>query len=359
MKRTFAVCLIVAWAVGFGCGKGDSQAVTPAGSPAAQKDAQQGAQPGAAPATPQAMPSEKPKPVPAELPAVVAKVNGEDIKRTDLEEAVRDAERRAGSPVPAENRDQIYRGVLDSLVGYRLLLQESRTRKIPVTDADVSAKIAEIKGQFPNEQAFTQALAGEGMTPEAMQSRIRQDLSVMKLIDAEVTPKVSVQDADVTGFYDQNRDRFKEGEAVHASHILIRVQENADAAAKKQARDKIDAILVQLKGGADFAVLAKKDSQDPGSAPNGGDLGFFVRGQMVPAFENVAFSLKPGELSNVVETPFGYHIIKVAEHRPERTVPMLEVSDRIREFLAGQQREAKTKELIDGLKTKATVEILI
>src|SRR4029077_12192443 len=102
----------------------------------------------------------------------------------------------------------------------------------------------------------------------------------------------------------------------------------ADEAAKKKARADAEAVLKQVKGGGDFAALAKQYSQDPGSAANGGDLNFFPKGQMVPAFETAAFALKPGETSGLVETPFGFHIIKLAERRPARTVPLQEVSQK-------------------------------
>ena len=114
-----------------------------------------------------------------------------------------------------------------------------------------------------------------------------------------------------------------------------------------------------MRSGADFAAVAKAQSQDPGSAPNGGDLGFFPKGQMTPAFEEAAFKLKPGAVSGLIETPFGFHIIKVLERRGARTAPLAEVSGQIKDFLVQGQRDTKLQQFVDQVKTKSKVEILV
>lgn len=146
---------------------------------------------------------------------------------------------------------------------------------------------------------------------------------------------------------------------MHASHILIRTPEQADAAAKAKAKAQADDLLAQIKKGADFAELARKFSQDPGSAPNGGDLGFFSKGQMVQPFEQAAFNLKPGQMSGVVETPFGFHIIRVSETKAGRDMAYEEVKAQIADFLKQQMRDKKSQEFVDQLKAKAKVQILI
>ena len=118
-------------------------------------------------------------------------------------------------------------------------------------------------------------------------------------------------------------------------------------------------VLAKLKKGGDFAALAKQYSQDPGSAANGGDLGFVPKGQTAPAFEQAAFTLKPGQLSGVVESPFGFHIIKMIEHRDARTVPLQEVKPQVEQFLKNQKTQEKTAAYVEKLKTKAKVQILI
>ena len=128
---------------------------------------------------------------------------------------------------------------------------------------------------------------------------------------------------------------------------------------KSAAKAKAAAALKQVRGGADFAAVARAQSQDPGSAPNGGDLGFFPRGQMTPAFEEAAFKLKTGAVSNIVETPFGFHIIKSLGRRPARTAPFDEVSGQIKDFLTQGQREQKLEQFIAQAKSKSKLEVLV
>jgi len=306
-----------------------------------------------APATPA-----PPKPVPAQLPPVIARVNGEDVKKADFDRIIQTMEARAGQPVPADRRDEILRGAIDQLVVYTLLSQESRNRGIKVDEAEIEAKLGQLKAQFPTQEAFEKALKDRGMTVETLRKDARIDLSVTKLIEGEVAALPGPSDIEAKEFYDKNPDKFKEDESVRASHILIRVDEKADAAAKQKARAQIDDVLKQAKGGGDFAKLAQQHSQD-GSAAQGGDLNYFAKGTMVPAFDKVAFELKPGQISDVVTTQFGYHIIKVADHKPGRTIPFEESSPKIKQFLTQDKKQKHQDTYIEGLKKKSKIEVLI
>lgn len=321
------------------------------GSDATSKPAE-----GATASTPTA---EAVKPLPAELPDVLARVNGESVTRKELEDYVQNLEGRAGSPIPAEERDRIYRGVIDQLVGYKLLLQESKARKIVIPDADVDASIDRVKKQFPSEDLFMQTLIERKMTLAQIKDDARRDLAIARLIETEIAPRVAVKPGQAEDFYAKNPDQFKQPEQVRASHILIAVPENADAAAKAQAKAKAGQVLKDVKAGKDFAALAKQHSQDPGSAVNGGDLGFFRQGQMVGPFNDVAFNLKPGAVSDLVETQFGYHIIKVAEKQPGRTIPLEEVRAQLEQYLQKQNSESETEAFVKSLRTKGKVEILV
>ena len=324
-------------------------------APAAQTATAQSGTPAAATA---AAPSTPPKPVPAQLPDVVARVNGEDVKKADFERMIKTIEARAGQPIPPERRDEILRGALDQLIVYKLLAQECKTRGLAATDADVDAKLAELRKQFPTEDAFSKALQERGLTLDGLKSDARTDLSVSKLMDTEVASTPGPSDAEAQDFYAKNPDKFKQEEQVRASHILIRVDEKADAATKKKAKDEIESVLKQARAGADFAALAREHSQD-GSAAQGGDLNYFTKEQMVPAFSNAAFALKPGQISDVVTTQFGYHIIKVTDHKPARVVPFEEASAKIKEFLGEQKKQQHADAFIDGLKKKSKIEVLI
>ena len=311
----------------------------------------------AAPGQPET-PAAPPKPVPQQLPEVLARVNGEPVKKEDFDRMVRTIEARAGKPIPPERRDEILRGALDQLITYTLLSQESRRRGVKVEPAEIEQKMGQLKSQFPNQEAFDKALKDRGMTAESLRKDALVDLSVTKLMDAEVATIPGPSDADAKDFYDKNQDKFKEDEQVRASHILVRVDEKADAATKQKARAEIDAVLKQVRAGGDFAKLAQEHSQD-GSAAQGGDLEYFSRGQMVEPFNKVAFELKPGQISDVVQTQFGYHIIKKTDHKAGRTVPFEEAQAKIKDFLASQKKQQHADAFIEGLKKKSRIEVLI
>jgi peptidyl-prolyl cis-trans isomerase C len=332
--------LIVALVV-CGCSRTATEAATPAKAEASQTAA----------ATP--------KPVPAELPDVLAHVNGETVTKSDFDRAVQAVEARAGGPIPPDQRDRVLRGVLDQLIGYKVLAQETKARNIAVPDAEIDARINQIRGQFPNEEAFTAMLAQRKLTLEQVKSDARQDMAISKMIEAEIAAKIAVKPEQVTDFYAKNPDQFKEGESVRASHILIAVPKGADAAAKAQARAKAEGVLKDVKAGKDFAALAKEHSADPGSAAQGGDLGFFQQGQMVGPFNDAAFSLAPGAISDVVETDFGFHIIKVGEKKPGRTIPLDDVKPQVEQYLQQMNRQEQTEAFVNGLRAKGKIEVLI
>ncbi len=352
MFRVVPLMLVLAFCA---CSKDEPASASSAS--AAKAPAASPAQAGPAPAA--QSPPGAAKPVPAQLPEVVARVNGETIGKNEFEKAIKNVEGRAGQPVPADQRDHVLRGVLDQLIAYRLLMQETKVRNIVVPEPDIDARLATIKQQFPSEDAFKQTLAKQSMTVEQLREDAKSDMRVQKMLESEVNTKISVQPQDVNTFYQQNPDKFKQGERVRASHILIRADEQADAKAKQDARAKAADVLQQVKSGKDFGELAKHYSQDPGSAASGGDLGYFTQGQMVAPFEQAAFSLKPGNVSGVVETPFGFHIIKVADKQPARSVPFDEVKPQIEQFLQNQQRQQKTDAFVNSLRAKGKVEILI
>lgn len=358
MKNLLAAVCLVSLAIA--CKKATPPAPAAGSTPAATPPASGQPVPGQPP-TGQAVPGQPAtvKPMPPQIPAIVARVNGEAIERWEFDNAVKRVEARAGAPVPPDKRDEVLRNVLDQLIAYHLLAQESRSRKMDVPDSEVDARMAEIRKSFPDDKAFQQGIAAQGLTVDQVREQTRTNLQVSKIIDAEVASKIVVADAEISSFYQQNLERFKQGETVHASHILIGLPQNHTAEQKTQAKTKAQAVLKQVRDGADFAALARAESQDTGSAQNGGDLGFFPKGQMTPAFEEAAFKLKAGGLSPVVETPFGFHIIKVLERRGPRTTPLAEVGGQIKDFLEQGQRESKLEQFVEQVKAKSKVDILV
>jgi peptidyl-prolyl cis-trans isomerase C len=296
--------------------------------------------------------------VPAELPKVLAHVNNEDVTKVDFDRLLRNIELGNQAPVPPDRRNEIYRKVLDELVTYTLLKQEAKARNVIVTDAEVDQQIQTMKQAARTEEAFRKALAERKMTLERLKADARTELSIAKMMNEQVAKSVEASDVEVKEFYDKNPDRFKRPETVRASHILLRVDPKADEAIKQQTRTKIEAVLKRAKSGDDFSALAQQNSQD-GSAPQGGDLGYFPKEKMVPEFADVAFALKTGEISDVVTTQFGVHIIKVTDRKPAGIVPLEEVSPRVRQFLTEQKKQQQAQAFIAELRQKAKIEVLI
>jgi peptidyl-prolyl cis-trans isomerase C len=300
---------------------------------------------------------EPPKPFPAQLPDVLARVNGEDVKKTDFDLLLRNMELGKG-PVPAEQRDEVFRGMLDRLITYKVLQHEATNRNISASDAEVEERMKGMRGQFPTEEEFKKALAARSMSEERLRSDARTEIVIGKMLENEAASEPEATDADARAFYEKNPDKFKQEEAVRASHILLMVDEKAGDPARKKIRGDIEKILARARGGEDFAKLAKAHSQD-GSAPQGGDLNFFGRGSMVPPFEQAAFALKPGEISDVVETQFGYHIIKVTDRKPAAAVPLETVNAQVKQFLTQQKKKERVDAFIKTLKDKSRIEVLV
>lgn len=342
MHTRFLICLVaLAVSTALGCSKESASAQE---TKAAQPPA-----PEAAPAPP--------KPMPAELPEVLARVNGQPVSKFDFERLVKNMEAGNG-PIPAERRDEILRAALDQLIIYSIMKQEVVSRGLSVSDADVEARLKQMQAQFPSQAEFDKALASRSTTLEQLRADAKQDMLIDKMMEGEVASVAAASDAEAKDFYDKNPDKFEQGEQVRASHILVRAPEDADEATKKTARAKADGLLKRVKAGEDFAALAKEHSDD-GSKEQGGDLGFFGRGQMVPPFEEAAFSLKPGETSGVVTSPFGYHIIRMMEHKPATTVPYDQVKGQIVQFLSNQKKQERVESFIEEARSKAKIEVLV
>ena len=297
-----------------------------------------------------------PKPMPAQLPDVLARVNGQPVTKVDFDRLIKNMEAGRGA-IPAERRDEVLRGALDQLITYSVLKQEAASRKFAASDADVDAQVASMQKQFPTQAEFDKALSARNTTVEQLKADARIDMAINKMMEAEVAGAVAATDADAQDFYAKNPDKFQQPESVRASHILLMTKDK-DEAAKKAAKTKIDELLKRAKAGEDFAALAKANSDD-GSASQGGDLGPFQRGRMVPEFDKVAFSLKPGEISDVVTTEFGYHIIKLTEKKEASTIPLDQVKPQVLEYLTNQKKQQRVDGFIEDAKKRAKIEVLV
>jgi len=296
-------------------------------------------------------------PVARELPAIVARVNDEKIERWEVEAAVREITLANLHPLPQAERDELVRTVLDRIIDHHLAAQLARARGIGATDAELDADLREMRSEQTSDRAFDDRLATAGITAEQLRHQRRLSLDMAKLMHAGSGAAVS--DAAISAYYRDNRDRFLLPEAVTASHILIRVNPDASADQRADARRRAAGIREQVLGGADFGRTARDVSEDTGTALAGGLVGTFPRGQMDPAFEAAAFSGKPGEISDLVETPYGFHIIRVDEHAAGRMQTLDEVRGDIKTLLGERAGQESLSKLIEEARRAAKVEIYI
>ena len=286
----------------------------------------------------------------------MARVNGEPVTKGEFEKFINQLEKNAGGPAPPDRRDEIFRNALDGLVNLKLLSQEVKARGVTGDEQVVAEEIKKIRSRFQTEDEFTKALAAQQMTADRLKTEMQTQLGINKLMESEASGASPVTDTDVKDFYDKNPERFKKPEQVRASHILFKTE--GDEAAKKKARASAESVLKQAKSGKDFAALAKEHSSD-GSAQQGGDLGFFVKEQMVAEFSNAAFAMQPGQISDIVESQFGYHIIKVTERKAPEPVALDQVSPQVKQFLTQQRQKERADTFMKQLRSKAKIEVLI
>jgi peptidyl-prolyl cis-trans isomerase C len=244
--------------------------------------------------------------------------------------------------------------VLEQMINTELLYQAAEDENVSVSDEEVDQQIQQYKNQY-GEQGFADALQRSGTTEEELRGDLRKSIAIQELIEQELGSDIEVTETDQRDFYDENPDMFEQPESVTASHILISTQDLEGEEAKQEAKERAEELRTQLEEGADFAELAEEHSEGP-SASRGGSLGQFSRGQMVPAFEEAAFALEPGEISDIVETRFGYHIIKVDDKSEAGTTPYEEVKDQIGQYLEQQKRQEAIQSYIDELKDDADIE---
>lgn len=288
----------------------------------------------------------------------VASVNGKAISQEDFDrEMSRIGQRIAGKgqPVSDARLKAIKKEVLENLIGVELLYQESQNKGVKIEETDVNMQWDNIKKRYPSGDELKKALTKMKLSEKAVKSQIRRGLAIKKLLDTQVLDKIKATDKEIKEYYDSHPDAFKRPEVVRASHILITLDPKADKKKKTEARKKIENIQGKVKKGEDFAKLAKEFSQGPSGA-KGGDLNYFPRGKMIKSFEDVAFALKIGEVSDIVETRFGFHLIKVVDKKKASTVGFEETKDKLRNYLKQQKSQKATEKYALNLKKNAKVE---
>ncbi len=291
---------------------------------------------------------------------VVAKVAGTTITRKELDRAltVLASQNRLPAQGDPDAQKQAEAAALDQLVYAELIYQEGLKSAPADLDKQIDFRMAQNKGRFGSPAEFEAALLSAGVAEKELMEITKKDIIISSFIEQKIGAAIKVTDEEIKTFYEDNRDKLKEEPQVKASHILIGVDSSAKEEEKKKAKEKAEALLKEIKGGKDFAETAKANSTCP-SKDQGGDLGWFGKGQMVPAFETTAFGMKTGEVSEVVETQFGYHIIKLMEKKDGEAPKLEELKEKIGTFLKGQKTQKAVFDYVTNLRKEAKVELLL
>lgn len=293
----------------------------------------------------------------AEAPVdAVARVNGRPILRRDFEAAVQlqFRGRRAGQD-GIKDLQAVREKVLERLIENELIYQKASKADSAVPEDQIESEFKRLKDGFPSASEFESVLGETGVTEAELKAQLRRTLIVTRFVDREVLAGIEVADEEVRRYYDQNPGQMVRPEAVALSQIMVRVPPSASQAQRAAARQKIEAILKEVRAGEDFAKLARQHSEGPEAAA-GGDAGLLIKGKGPPAIEKVAFSLEPGTVSDIIESRLGLHIIKVGPRRPEGPIPFEEAKEAIRARLVAREREARIRAYVDRLKEQAKVE---
>ncbi|HLO25693.1 MAG TPA: peptidylprolyl isomerase [Geobacteraceae bacterium] len=295
----------------------------------------------------------------AELKTTVARVNGKEIARAELNQAKKIIlANKPGLQIPPLLQKEFEMQALNQLISSELLFQASHKLDIKDLDKQAEDKLAEIKKRFPDPKDYARELQKIGVDEKGLLESTRRDLAIAYFVNTKIAPDIKVSEKEIKKFYDQNPDKFRQDEQVRARHILIGVDNKAGIEAKKAAREKAEKLHKELEKGADFATLAKDNSTCP-SNRQGGDLGYFGKGKMVPQFEQAAFALEPGGLSNVVETPYGYHIIKLVDRKRAEEIPLTTARNKIENYLRVQKTNVAIETFVGEARKNAKIDVLL
>jgi peptidyl-prolyl cis-trans isomerase C len=292
------------------------------------------------------------------VPPVVAKVNGTPITAQVYERLWRKVtlERGAQGVVKApDDREALKREVLDEVITLELLAQEANLLDVRVDPQEIEHKVREAEVNAGGKESLDQVLSAQGLTRQEFIDDLVNTLRIGHLLEKEVFDKVSVEPDQIRAYYESNLRVFRMPEQIRARHIFIRIDQEATAAQRKKALRAITRAAKRIQSAEPFDEVAKEVSQDR-SASMGGDIGYVTRGQLPPQFEGVAFSLEAGQVSEVIETPLGYHLIKVDEKHPSRTLSLDEAEPRIRAYLRSKREEEALKRYTEGLWKEAKIE---
>jgi len=331
MIRSIRVTLIV-WAALF-CGAASAQQTAPAASP--------------------------PPTAGSASDVVVLRVSGEPVTERQVMEAMEQiaGQQRLTADQQKKRGDLLYQDAVENLITIVLLKSQARLQNVTIDKLTADQQMQEFSRQFTTPEDFQKALAKQGVTEAELRKNIEESMSMQTVLDLAVRDVPAATEEAMKKFYDDNPSKFAMPERVRASHILLLANSKQTPEQKADIQKKLEGIRAEITAGTlPFADAAKKYSEDPTTASKGGDLGFILRGRMVKAFEDAAFAAGPGTLTPVVESPLGFHLIRVEEKLPAGKASYEEAKPALQRYLDQVNKQTAAEKYVSGLKEKATIE---
>lgn len=305
------------------------------------------------------------------IPDVVARINGVELNSKFIKFEFNRMMRNVKEELDAKQKTDAIREIIDTEVVRELMFQEGKARNKKVPSEKVEEEFAAIKSGYEREEEFLEALKQRDITADDLKRSIEVDFIARDLIDDQIKEKINITEEDAKKFYDDNKQSFFRPESYRAQHIFVSfypaemlekyppmgLESKKDDAMVAKAEKKINEAFKQVQGGADFGKLAEKYSEDAGSSSKGGDLDFIYKGVLAPEFDEAVSNLKPGEISGIVKTAYGYHIIKLNEIRPAEYALFAEMKEAIQKHLFTEEAKNKVQKYLAGLKKKAKIEV--
>ncbi len=301
----------------------------------------------------------------------VAIVNNKEIKMAEVEKLFQNKVKQSGQLPSSEEAQTLRLDILRQLINDEILMQQAAKEKLEATDAEINTKFTNLKKNF-TEERFQQFLKEQGVSVDDVRAELRKSSTIEKLYNKEITSKISVSDAEIRDFFNNNKQKFNLPDTWHVYHILITPKSNQaqvagntksfDTQTVQEAQERVLRVLKRALSGEDFQVVARDSSDDSTSAPSGGDLGFLSAQQMEqqigPAFRQAVESLKPGEtFAKPVVTQYGFHIVRITEKAPagQRDLSDAAVQANIRQTILDRRDNLLKTAYLDKVRDEASV----
>ena len=302
------------------------------------------------------------------IPEVVAQVNGVDIQSKYIEFRMNQILKNVKRPLTIREKTSVVKDLIEKEIVRELVNQQGKKNNLEVGSGLIEKEMTALRKPYDSDEEFEKALGARNITIDDLKKSMTVDINARKLLNQEIKGKIIISDADVKKYYEENKHKFHRPESYRARHILAAIfppdmlrstpvteLQNKKEELTQKAEEKIDKIIKELKEGANFEELAKRISDDEASRENGGDLDVIYKGIFDPTFDQAVSKLNPGEISDKVETQFGFHVIKLTEKRPPEQAPFKELEEAIQKHLFMEEAKVLVASYVEDLKKEAKI----